>query len=130
MAPAMTACRNLAAILLAVALATLANRPATAQEEAETPLRLTWSFAGPFGKYDEAQLQRGFKVYREVCAACHGLKLLAFRNLADPGGLGFSVAQAKTIASTWERQVQDGPNEEGEMFDRPATLADHFPAPF
>jgi cytochrome c1 len=126
----MTACRNLAAVLLAIALATLANRAVIAQEEAETPPRLTWSFAGPFGKYDEAQLQRGFKVYREVCAACHGLKLLAFRNLADPGGPGFSVAQAKTIAATWERQVQDGPNEQGEMFDRPATLADHFPPPF
>jgi cytochrome c1 len=125
----MTACRNPFVILLAVALATLVSRAATA-EEAETPPRLTWSFSGPFGKFDEAQLQRGFKVYREVCAQCHGLKLLAFRNLADPGGPGFSVAQAKTIAATWERQVQDGPNEQGEMFDRPATLADHFPPPF
>jgi cytochrome c1 len=126
----MTACRNLAAILLAVVLATLASRAATAQEEAETPPRLTWSFAGPFGRYDEGQLQRGFKVYREVCGLCHGLKLLAFRNLADPGGPGFTVAQAKTIAATWERPVQDGPNEQGEMFERPPTLADHFPAPF
>ena len=63
----MTACRNLAAILLAVVLAMVANRAATAEEEAETPPRLAWSFAGPFGKYDEGQLQRGFKVYREVC---------------------------------------------------------------
>jgi cytochrome c1 len=126
----MRACRNLALILLSVALATLTAAAATAQEEAETPQRLTWSFAGPFGKYNEAQLQRGFRIYREVCAQCHSLKLLAFRNLADPGGLGFSVAQAKTIASTWERQVQDGPNDQGEMFERPATLADHFPAPF
>ncbi len=126
----MTARRNLAAILLAVALAALANHAATAQEEAETPPRLTWSFAGPFGKYDEAQLQRGFKVYRDVCSLCHSLKLLAFRNLADPGGPGFTVAQAKTIAATWERPVQDGPNDQGEMFERPPTLADHFPPPF
>jgi ubiquinol-cytochrome c reductase cytochrome b/c1 subunit len=127
---AMTACRNLGAILLAVALSALANGTASAQEEAETPPRLTWSFAGPFGKYDEGQLQRGFKVYSTVCATCHSLKLLAFRNLADPGGPGFSLAQAKTIASTWPRRVQDGPNDQGEMFERAATLADHFPPPF
>src|SRR5580704_12905844 len=126
----MTACRNLAAILLAVVLATLAGRAATAQEEAETPPRLKWSFAGAFGKYDEGQLQRGFKVYGTVCAKCHSLKLVAFRNLADPGGPGFTLAQAKTIASTWAYQVPDGPNEQGQMFERPATLADHFPQPF
>jgi ubiquinol-cytochrome c reductase cytochrome b/c1 subunit len=96
--------------------------------EPETPPRLKWPFAGPFGKYDEGQLQRGFKVYQSVCKTCHGLNRVAFRNLADPGGPGFSLAQAKEIAK--EYQVQDGPNDQGEMFQRPATTADHFPPPF
>jgi len=116
-------------IILALALAALAL-PALAQEPAheETPPKNRWSFAGPFGKYDEAQLQRGFKVYREVCSVCHGIKMLAFRNLADPGGPGFSTAQAEAIAA--EYKVQDGPNDQGEMFERPGRLADYFPAPF
>jgi ubiquinol-cytochrome c reductase cytochrome b/c1 subunit len=103
--------------------------PAVAQEhEVATPPRNRWSFAGPFGKFDEAQLQRGFKVYREVCSTCHSLKLIAFRNLADPGGPGFTSAQAAAVAA--EYQVQDGPNDQGEMFQRPGRLADYFPSPF
>ena len=63
--------------------------PAVAQEhDAPTPPRLRWSFSGPFGTYDQGQLQRGFKIYKEVCAACHSIQMLAFRNLADPGGRG------------------------------------------
>ncbi len=99
---------------------------ARAQEDA--PPRQRWSFAGPFGMYDQAQLQRGFKVYREVCSTCHSLKLIAFRNLADPGGPNFTEAQATAVAS--EYQVQDGPNDQGQMFERPGRLADHFPPPF
>jgi cytochrome c1 len=105
--------------------------PSLAQEhshEALTPPKNRWSFAGPFGKYDRGQLQRGFKVYREVCSVCHGLKLLAFRNLAEPGGPGFTTAQAQAIAA--EYKVQDGPNDQGEMFERPGRLADYFPPPF
>ena len=75
-----------------------------------------------------AQLQRGFKIYKEVCSTCHSIKLLAFRNLAEPGGPGFTEAQATAIAS--EFQVTDGPNDQGQMFQRPGTLADHFPPPF
>jgi cytochrome c1 len=111
----------------AVALAALAGAAAKAAES-ETPPKLKWSFAGPFGRYDEAQLQRGFKVYHEVCQNCHGINLLAFRNLADPGGLGFSKAQATTIAA--EFQVTDGPNDQGEMFQRPGRLADYIPPPY
>ena len=116
-------------IIVALALAAFAL-PALAQEPAheEAPPKNRWSFAGPFGKYDEAQLQRGFKVYREVCSVCHGIKLLAFRNLADPGGPGFTAAQAQAVAA--EYKVQDGPNDQGEMFERPGRLADYFPAPF
>ena len=97
-------------------------------QEAEAPPRLHWSFHGPFGTYDQAQLQRGFKVYREVCSTCHSLKLLAFRNLADPGGPDFTEAQAATVAASF--QVTDGPNDKGEMFQRPGKLADYFPPPF
>ena len=87
-----------------------------------------WSFAGPFGKYDRGELQRGLKVYKEVCAACHGLSYVAFRNLAEPGGPGYSVAQAAAFAS--EYKVKDGPNDQGEMFERPGRPADYFPSPF
>lgn len=96
--------------------------------DAPVPPSLKWSFAGPFGKYDRAQLQRGFKVYREVCQACHGLKLLAFRNLSQPGGPEFSPAQAAAVAV--EYKIQDGPNDAGEMFERPGRVADNFPLPF
>src|SRR5205814_1844804 len=65
--------------------------------EQEKPPKLSWSFSGPFGKFDRAQLQRGFKVYREVCQNCHSLKLLAFRNLAEPGGPEFTPAQIASI---------------------------------
>ncbi len=108
---------------------TLAGLPALAQEhDGPQPPRLKWSFAGPFGKYDPGQLQRGFKIYKEVCANCHSLNLLSFRNLADPGGPDFSVAQADSLASDYK--VKDGPNDAGEMFERPGRLADRFPAPF
>jgi len=90
--------------------------------------RLEWSFAGPFGHYDPAQLQRGFKVYREVCSACHGLKRIAFRNLGEPGGPLFGEAQVKQLAS--EYQIVDGPNDEGEMFERPGRPSDRFPSPY
>jgi ubiquinol-cytochrome c reductase cytochrome b/c1 subunit len=89
---------------------------------------LHWSFSGPFGLYDPAQLQRGFKIYQEVCSSCHSLKLISFRNLADPGGPGFTEAQAATVAATF--QVTDGPNDRGQMFKRPGKIADYFPPPF
>jgi ubiquinol-cytochrome c reductase cytochrome b/c1 subunit len=96
--------------------------------DAETPPRNSWSFAGPFGLFDRAQLQRGFKVYREVCQTCHGLSHVAFRNLAAPGGPGFSTAQAEVIASEYD--VPGEPDDQGEVKDRKGRLADRFPAPF
>lgn len=87
-----------------------------------------WSFAGPFGYFDRAQLQRGFKVYRENCQACHGLSLVAFRNLAQYGGPEFTEDQAKAIAA--EYTVIDGPNDDGDMYERAAKLSDRFPSPF
>lgn len=100
---------------------------ASAQEHEARIARQSWSFAGPFGGFDRAQIQRGYHVYKEVCSACHGMKLIAFRNLAQPGGPGFSEAQAKSVAAQF--QISDGPNDKGEMFDRPGRLSDHFPSP-
>jgi cytochrome c1 len=119
--------RLVALALAAVSGVLFAAAPALAAEQ-ETPPRLKWSFAGPFGKFDRGQLQRGFKVYREVCQVCHGLTLLAFRNLAEPGGPDFTLPQAAAIAA--EYKIQDGPNDQGEMFERPGRPADRFPKPF
>lgn len=122
-----TARRLLAAGTLAAAL--LAAGTATrAAEEAPHPPSLGWSFSGIFGTFDKAQLQRGYKIYKEVCASCHSMDLLAFRNLADEGGPGFTEAQVKALAT--EFQIQDGPNETGDMFERPGIPSDRFPAPF
>ncbi|MCL2452684.1 MAG: cytochrome c1 [Alphaproteobacteria bacterium] len=93
--------------------------------EQPNPPRQEWTFSGFFGHYDQAQLQRGFQVYREVCANCHSLKLVAFRNLADPGGPAFSEAQVKALAAQY--QIKDGPNDAGEMFERPGRPSDYFP---
>ena len=98
---------------------------APAAHEHPTPPRQDWSFAGFFGKYDRGQLQRGFQVYREVCSACHGANLLAFRNLGDPGGPEFSEAQVKALAEQYK--VKDGPDDSGKMFDRPARPSDKWP---
>ena len=84
-----------------------------------------WSFSGPFGFFDKAALQRGFQVYREVCAGCHGIDYLAFRNLGD---LGYNAAEIKAIAAEYE--VMDGPDDDGEMFMRPARPADQIPNPY
>lgn len=89
------------------------------------PKEEKWSFSGLFGKYDKAQLQRGLKVYKEVCSACHGMKRVAFRTLGD---LGYTEAQVKAFAAEYE--VEDGPNGDGEMFTRKAVPSDYFPSPY
>ncbi len=93
--------------------------------EPAIPEMLDWSFTGIFGHYDLAQLQRGYKVYKEVCSNCHSMKLVAFRNLED---IGYSAAQVKALAATY--QIDDGPNDKGEMYKRPGRPADYFPSPF
>ncbi|MBC8339217.1 MAG: cytochrome c1 [Rhodospirillales bacterium] len=90
----------------------------------ELPAR-NWSFNGMFGTFDRGSLQRGLQVYQEVCAACHSLKLVAYRNLS---AIGLNEDQIKKIAAEFE--VQDGPNDEGEMYARPARPSDRFVAPF
>jgi cytochrome c1 len=102
--------RKLLALMLAGAVAALVA-PAAA-EEAATPPKLHWSFAGPFGSFDPGQIQRGLKIYHDVCSNCHSLSLVAFRNLADAGGPGYSAAQATALAATYK-----------------LSAADHFPAP-
>jgi ubiquinol-cytochrome c reductase cytochrome c1 subunit len=91
-------------------------------------LKTDWTFKGLFGKFDRASLQRGYQVYTEVCAACHSMKYLSYRNLSEKGGPEFSVTQAKAIAASFE--VTDGPNADGEMFQRPGKLSDKFVMPY
>lgn len=115
--------------LKALTVAGIALGTAGAAQAAEYPLvkpvEQDWSFAGPFGTYDKGQLQRGLKVYREACAACHGLERVAFRNLQD---LGYTDEQVRALAAEYE--VEDGPDSSGDMFTRPAIPSDTFPSPF
>lgn len=120
----MTMKKTLSAMTLAFAVATSAGTALAAGGGPKAP-SMDWSFNGIFGTYDRAQLQRGFQVYRNVCSACHSLELIAFRNL---GALGYNEDEVKAIAASYE--VEDGPNDDGEMFMRPATPADRWPSPF
>ena len=98
-----------------------------AEEKVEL-LKTDWSFKGLFGKFDRGSLQRGYQVYTEVCASCHSMKYLSYRNLSEKGGPEFSIEQAKAIAASFE--VTDGPNNDGEMFQRPGKLSDKFVMPY
>ena len=91
-------------------------------------LKTDWSFNGLFGKFDRGSLQRGYQVYSEVCASCHSMKYLSYRNLSEKGGPEFSIEQAKAIAASFE--ITDGPNADGEMFERPGKLSDKFLMPY
>jgi ubiquinol-cytochrome c reductase cytochrome c1 subunit len=93
--------------------------------EAPEPIHVAWPHDGPFGTFDRAAAQRGFQVYREVCSACHSLDYVAFRNLT---ALGFSEEQVAAVAA--EYTVTDGPDDTGEMFERPARPADPIPPPY
>jgi cytochrome c1 len=116
-------------ITLAAALATvLGVSAAQAAAEVTPPPRQDWSFAGFFGRYDPTQLQRGFKVYREVCSACHSMTNVPFRTLAQPGGPRFSEEQVEALAA--EYKVKAGPNDMGEYYERPGRPADRIPPPF
>jgi ubiquinol-cytochrome c reductase cytochrome c1 subunit len=107
----------------ALVVTALAAPQARAQEE---QLRHPgWSFEGPFGTFDPAARQRGFQIYREVCSNCHSMNLMHYRNLED---IGFSEDQVKAIAASV--QVTDGPNDNGDMFQRPGKPYDAFKAPF
>lgn len=99
--------------------------PARAAGEAIVIPNTRFSFDGVFGTYDRASAQRGFQVYKEVCAACHAMRLMSYRNLRE---LGLTEQQVAAIASQF--QVMDGPNDEGQMFERPGRPSDRFRSPF
>ncbi|WP_404422303.1 cytochrome c1 [Thalassospira australica] len=115
----------LTAMAAAFALTALAGTGAKAAGDAPVPPSQDWSWNGLFGTYDRAQLQRGFQVYKDVCASCHSLRFIAFRNLQ---GIGFNEDQIKAIAADYE--IEDGPNDDGDMFSRPGKPSDYFPSPF
>ena len=126
-------------ILVAVlggALALIGAQPALAKTNAEEPKAIEWTFDGPFGTYDQEQLQRGYKVYHDVCSSCHSMSLLHYRDLAAPGGPFYSEEYknpnqspyAKSIAKDF--QVPDIDPDTGDAITRPATPADAFKAPF
>ncbi|MEM7567888.1 MAG: cytochrome c1, partial [Pseudomonadota bacterium] len=117
-----------AAALLSLGLAATSSAPTLAAGVTVAPPAQDWSWEGPFGRFDKAQLQRGFKVYKNVCSACHGMDLMAYRNLAQPGGPGFTEEQAEVIAA--EYIVEDISTEDGQSFERPAELTDRFFQPF
>jgi len=117
--------RRLAALAFAGALAIAAAPSAEAAgPEVELPEH-EFSFEGLFGTFDRGQLQRGFQVYQNVCAICHGLHLVYYRNLE---ALGYNEAEIKAVAAA--AQIPDGPNDEGEMFERPGLPSDRFKSPF
>jgi cytochrome c1 len=85
----------------------------------------SWSFNGFFGSFDQAQLKRGYQIYKDVCAGCHSMNLMYYRDLQD---IGFTEDEVQAFAA--EVQVQDGPDDTGEMFERPGRPSDPFKAPF
>jgi ubiquinol-cytochrome c reductase cytochrome c1 subunit len=117
--------RILRSLALAAAVALAAPAAVQAAGEAPKPPAQDWSFGGFFGTFDRASLQRGFQVYKEVCAACHALKQKAYRNLSD---IGLSEDEIRAIAA--DVMVMDGPNDDGEMFERPGRPSDRFRSPF
>jgi cytochrome c1 len=119
--------------LLALAAAVVIGLPLAAQPaaaaEGEVELKhADWSFDGVFGVYDRDALRRGYKVYKEVCAVCHSMEYVSFRNLMEPGGPEFSEGQVKALAA--DIVVVDGPDSSGEMFERPGEPKDRFPSPY
>lgn len=114
-------------LALAALLAALIGAPGSLEAAGEevTPIQRSWSHDGIFGTFDRAAAQRGFQVYREVCAACHGLDYVAFRNLRE---LGFGEDEIRALAA--EYQVVDGPDDFGDMFERPGRPSDHLPSPY
>jgi ubiquinol-cytochrome c reductase cytochrome c1 subunit len=112
-------------ILFITASMFLMANAASASNTAHPQKEIAWSFDGIMGKVDKQSAQRGMQVYKEVCAVCHSLRLVSFRNLTE---LGFTEEEVKAFASQYS--IQDGPNDQGEMFQRPGKPSDHFPNPF
>ena len=119
--------KKIITITYLIFLLSIGGQQVNAAEKADL-LKIDWSFKGLFGKFDRGSLQRGYQVYSEVCASCHSMKYLSYRNLSEKGGPEFSVEQAKAIAASFE--ITDGPNADGEMFTRPGKLSDKFLMPY
>ncbi|GAC1341280.1 MAG: cytochrome c1 [Acetobacteraceae bacterium] len=111
-------------VSLALAFSALLAGPAFAQHGAEMP-KVDWSFGGPFGTFDRASMQRGYQVYKEVCASCHSMKLVYYRDLR---AIGLSDEQVKAVAA--EATISGGTDDSGQPADRPGLPADHFKSPF
>ena len=114
---------NLSVIILIITL--FCGRAYSASKDI---LKIDWSFAGITGKFERDSLQRGYQVYKEVCASCHSMQYLSYRNLSQKGGPEFTLEEAKAIAASYE--VEDGPNSDGDMFTRPGRPSDHFVSPY
>lgn len=112
-------------VVLGIGCLTMASGASRAAGDVVHPPHQHWHFDGMFGVYDRAALQRGFKVYKQVCASCHAMKYMSYRNLS---AIGYNDAEIKAIAA--EYTVMDGPNDEGEMFERPAKPSDAFVSPY
>lgn len=125
MARALTTRLALAGLLAAGLGAAALGTPGPARAEEDALPTEHWSFSGAFGTFDQAALRRGFQVYKEVCSACHSMNLVHYRDLA---ALGYSADEIRQIAASV--QITDGPNDNGDMFDRPGRPSDTFKAPF
>ncbi len=121
----MTRLKSILPAFALIAAAAVGTFTVLVAAEAEHPPARNWPHKGVFGTFDRATLQRGFQVYAEVCSSCHSINFVAFRNLTD---LGYSMDEVKAIAAEYE--IEDGPNDEGEMFMRTARPSDYFPPPF
>lgn len=117
--------RKIALTSIFVLFSNLALASSSGGSAALHPKQMNWEFDGFLGRFDRASAQRGFQVYKEVCSSCHGLKLVAYRSLTD---LGFAEEEVKQIAA--EVNVVDGPDDAGDMFDRPGLPSDKFVSPF
>jgi len=117
--------QNLAACAATVSALTAATSITFLSDDVVHPLSLPWRHDGAFASYDHAGLRRGFQVYRQVCATCHSIERIHFRELV---GVTHDTAQVEEMAS--EVDVEDGPNDEGEMFERPGKLSDPLPSPY
>ena len=114
--------------LILVILSTLIFINPLFSAESIDPIKVNWSFKELTGKFDRASLQRGFQVYKEVCASCHSMQYLSYRNLGEPGGPEFTQEEVKAIAASVE--IEDGPDSQGEMFTRTGKPSDKFKSPY
>ena len=114
--------------LIIVIISTLIFIKPLYSAETIDPIKVNWSFKELTGKFDRASLQRGFQVYKEVCASCHSMQYLSYRNLGEPGGPEFTLEEVKAIAASVE--IEDGPDSQGEMFTRPGKPSDKFKSPY